>query len=108
LKQKPKPPYINARFELPAICKECGATFAHPAENRNKGMYVNEPQKDLYVIGFVCPVCDQIADTRVADLAIDRDGEMINVYPWTGTLDDMLKPSWRSFIDRVTLYDDEE
>lgn len=103
LKEKPRPPYINARFPIPALCKECGATFAHPADVQSKGMYVNEPQKDLYVVGFVCPQCDQIADTRVADLAVDKDGDIINVYPWTGTLDDMLKPSWRNFIDRESL-----
>jgi hypothetical protein len=64
-------------------------------------MYVNEAQKDFFVVGFVCPQCDGIADTRVADLAVDREGEVIRVYPWTGSLDDMLKPDWRQFIDRA-------
>ena len=74
-------------------------TFAHPAWSGNP-MYVNEPQKDFLVLGFVCPRCDKIADTRVADLGVDRDGEAVRVYPWTGSLDDMLDAGWRSFIDR--------
>jgi hypothetical protein len=90
---------IAASFPIPARCKKCDATFAHPAWNGN-AMYVNEPQKDLLVVGFVCPRCDDIADTRVADFATDRDGDTINVYPWTGSLDDILKPDWRKFIDR--------
>jgi hypothetical protein len=63
-------------------------------------MYVNEAQRDFLVIGFVCPKCNKIADTRVADLAVDKEGEVIRVFPWTGSLDDMLKPNWRNFIDR--------
>ena len=99
LKEKPEPPYIAASFPMPARCKNCGARFAHPAWNGN-AMYVNEPQKDLFVVGFVCPRCDEIAETRVADLTVDRDGDTISVYPWTGSLDDMLKPNWQKFIDR--------
>lgn len=99
LKRKPVPPYIAASFPMPALCQNCGARFAHPAANANQ-MYKNEPQKDFLVIGFVCPRCDDIATTRVADLAEDRKGDTISVYPWTGSLDDMLKPEWRRFIDR--------
>jgi hypothetical protein len=99
LKQKPSPPYIAWSFPMPALCQNCGTKFAHPAGNANP-MYKNEPQKDFLVIGFVCPRCDDIAATRVADLAVDRDGDTISVYPWSGSLDDMLKPEWRRFIDR--------
>jgi hypothetical protein len=97
---KPKPPYIAASFPMPACCKECGARFAHPGSNGN-AMYVNEAQKDFFVVAFVCPQCDGIAETRVADLALDKEGEVIRVYPWTGSVDDMLKPDWRQFIDRA-------
>jgi hypothetical protein len=99
LKENPKPPYIAAKFSLPALCQQCGAKFAHPAGNGNP-MYINEPQKDCFVVGFICPRCDQVAETRVADLTLDRDGDVIRVYPWTGTLNDFLGAEWRTFIDR--------
>jgi hypothetical protein len=51
LKEKPKPPYIAAKFSLPALCQQCGAKFAHPAGSGNP-MYVNEPQKDCFCRGF--------------------------------------------------------
>jgi len=98
-KTKPNPPYIAASFSMPALCKECGARFAHPALNES-AMRIKESQTDFFVVGFVCPRCSGIADTRVADLAVDREGEIIRVYPWTGSLDDILSPDWRKFIDR--------
>jgi hypothetical protein len=99
LREQPTPPYIAAKFPFPALCRECGDRFAHPAGN-GSSMDVHEPQKDCFVVGFVCPRCDQIAETRVADLAVDREGDVIRVYPWTGTLDDFLRVEWRTFIDR--------
>lgn len=90
---------IAINFEFPALCPKCGATFAHPAGNGNS-MYINEPQKELLVVGLVCPQCDNIAATRVADLAVDRDGDTISVYPWLGRLENISGADWRKFIDR--------
>ena len=99
LTKRPKGWYIAVSFSMPALCGNCGARFAHPAADRNP-MYVNEPQKDLLAVGFVCPRCDGIAATYAADLVVDRKQDIVTVYPWTGTVDDFLRTDWRSFIDR--------
>ena len=39
-------------------------------------MYINEPHAGCFVVGFVCPACDQIADTQVGDLAVDREANV--------------------------------
>ena len=63
-------------------------------------VFVNEPQKGLLAVGFVCPRCDGIAATYAADLVVDRKQDITTVFPWTGTVDDFLRTDWRSFIDR--------
>lgn len=99
LKEEPPRPFIAATFPLPALCPHCGSRFAHPADRKNS-MYVNEPQKDLLVVGFVCPRCDDIAATHIADLAVDRQGDIIRTHPWTRPIEDLLAPNWRDFIVR--------
>jgi hypothetical protein len=63
-------------------------------------MVVNEPQKDLLVVGILCPVCKDIAATRVADLRVDRQNDTVSAYPWRGSPNDFVGPEWRKFIDR--------
>ena len=98
-KEKPTGPFIGATFPSPALCPHCGSRFVHPADRRNS-MYVNEPQKDLLVVGFVCPHCDDIAATYVADLTVDRQGEIIKTHHWTRPIQDLLAPNWRDLIVR--------
>jgi hypothetical protein len=90
---------IALNFEFPALCPKCAATFAHPAGNGN-AMNVNEPQKDLLIVRVICPRCHDVAATRVADLAVDRQGDTISVYPWIGRPEEMMGADWRRFIDR--------
>jgi hypothetical protein len=90
---------VAVKFSLPALCKRCGARFAHPADKRGE-MDIGECQKDFFVVNFICPRCRGIAATYAADLALDKSGDIVSVYPWTGIPEDHFRSDWRNFIDR--------
>jgi hypothetical protein len=92
--------FIQTHFTVPRICRECGATLDFQPAGHKQPMDYHEPQPGCFIVHVLCPTCDQVAEVYAADLAIDRKGEVVNVYPWSGTPVDLTAANWRNFIHR--------
>jgi hypothetical protein len=93
--------FIQTHFTLPRRCRACGAILDFEPAGHKEPMQHGEPQPGCFVIYVFCPTCDQIAEVCAADLAVDRIGEVVNVFPWAGTQADLTAAHWRDFIHRL-------
>jgi hypothetical protein len=92
--------FIETHFTLPRSCRECEATLDFEPTGHKQLMQHREPQPGCFVVYVFCPTCDEVAEVYAGDLAVDRKGNVVNVYPWSGTPTDLTATNWRSFIRR--------
>ena len=95
-KQSQRAWYTQPHFVTPRRCLECGIGLECPPVGER--MYTDKPQPNCFVLFFVCPSCHQVAEVQVADLGVDRQGNIVNLHPWAGTQADLTAANWRDFI----------
>jgi hypothetical protein len=74
----------------------------HAARQPEPLMEISKPSRDSLHLGSGAGLWNRISLYQGSIVnAVDRQGNKVNVYAWTGTADDVVKPNWRELFSDV-------